>query len=118
MLRPGNTASSTIENSAHWRRHYRKPLRQKVTLRMAIRCPMVRSLAVLPQENRLRVLALFSLAPGRRKGAEHAVEGGIADAEPVLPADEMVAQMVLLDPAAIYENDDRAKEPRVIRVSP
>ena len=34
---------------------------------MAIRCPMVRSLAGLPQENRLRVLVLFSLAPGRRK---------------------------------------------------
>jgi hypothetical protein len=67
MLRPSNTASSTIENSAHWRRHHRKPLRQKVTLRMAIRCPMVRSLAVLPQEKRLRVLALFSLAHGPRK---------------------------------------------------
>jgi hypothetical protein len=31
---------------------------------------------------------------------------------------KMVAQMVLLDPAAIYENDDRAKELRVIQVSP
>jgi hypothetical protein len=45
---------------------------------------------------------------------EHAVEGGIADAEPVLLADEMLAQMILLDKAAIYENDDRAKELRVI----
>ena len=36
----------------------------------------------------------------------------------MLLADEMVAQMVLLDPAAIYENDDRVKEPRVIQVSP
>ena len=45
----------------------------------------------------------FLIGARSTEGAEHAVEGGIADAEPVLLADEMVAQMVLLDPAANYE---------------
>src|ERR1700722_13657131 len=43
--------------------------------------------------------ALFA-GGGSAEGAEHAVEFGIADAEPVLLADEMMAQMILLDPAA------------------
>src|SRR5579859_4854895 len=36
---------------------------------------------------------------GSAKRAEHAVKSRIADAEPVLLADEMVSQVVLLDPA-------------------
>src|SRR5450759_584060 len=42
----------------------------------------------------------FLAAGGAAEGAEHAVERWIADAEPVLLADEMMAQMILLDPAA------------------
>jgi hypothetical protein len=41
----------------------------------------------------------FFAGAGTAKGAEQAVERGIADAEPVLLADEMMTQMVLLDPA-------------------
>ena len=54
----------------------------------------------LAQEKSLRVLALFSLASGPRKVPNTPSSEGVADAEPVLLADEMMAQMVLLDPAA------------------
>jgi hypothetical protein len=42
----------------------------------------------------------FFAGCGTAKGAEHAIKRGIADAEPMLLADEMMAKMVLLDPAA------------------
>ena len=42
----------------------------------------------------------FFAGVGSTKSAEHAVQRGIADAEPVLLADEMMAQMILLDEAA------------------
>src|SRR5664279_1068203 len=42
----------------------------------------------------------FFAGVGAAKGAEHAVQRGVADAEPVLLADEMMAQMILLDEAA------------------
>src|SRR3977135_3419393 len=42
----------------------------------------------------------FFAGVGATKSAEHAVQRRIADAEPVLLADEMMPQMVLLDEAA------------------
>ncbi len=48
---------------------------------------------------RLRTVALRLASPGRRIGAEDEVERRIADPEPQLLADEMMAQVVLLDPA-------------------
>src|SRR6266849_8737244 len=37
---------------------------------------------------------------GSAQRTEHAIKGGVADAKPVFLADEMVAQMIMLDPAA------------------
>src|SRR5450631_1934163 len=42
----------------------------------------------------------FFAGVGSALGAEHAIKCWIADAEPVLLADEMMAQMILLDKAA------------------
>jgi hypothetical protein len=109
MLRPGNTASSTIENSAHWRRHHRKPLQQKVTLRIAIRCPMVRSLAVLPQEKRLRVLALFSLAHGPRKVPNTPSRVGLLTPNQCFSLTKWWRRWYCLIQRQTMKNDDRAK---------
>src|SRR5665213_4540938 len=63
-------------------------------MRPAVRQPPARALVKMARRG-----ALLGGA-GAAKRAEHAVQRGIADAEPVLLADEMMAQVVLLDPAA------------------
>jgi hypothetical protein len=48
----------------------------------------------------LRVVSLFWTSPGLTKRTEDVIQRRIADAEPVLLADEMMAQVVLLEPAS------------------